>query len=1125
MKKFSQKSRRHTARNGQDVNRRNFLRPEQLESRLAMAAAVAAINDAYLTGIDQPLDVGSPGVLMNDISTEGRALSASLFSGPANGVVDFHSDGSFMYTPNSGFEGQDSFVYSANDGTSNSLLAAVTIQVAGGQAPQAADDAFSLSEDETLTIPGVGGVLANDGYAEGATVELVSGPASGELALGTDGGFVYTPAADYSGNVEFTYRATTSFGTSEATVTLSISAVNDLPIAANDDFTMAEDQTLTTTTSVLANDSDPEGATLTPQLASQPLHGSVTFNPDGTFTYQPNANFHGLDGFSYLVSDGIDVSEVATVTISVNSVNDSPVAANEEYTMEEDSILNVAAAGVLSNDSDVDGDTLTATIVSPPQHGTVTLNADGSFVYTPAANFSGVDGFSYQAGDGTASSDVASVTINVTPLNDPPVAVNDEYTTAEDTELAIAIPGVLLNDLDPENGTLTPTMVNPPQHGTVTLGSDGGLIYTPNADFNGLDGFSYTVSDGELTSDVASVTITVTPVNDAPLSQADAYEVAEDAVLTVSSNGVLSNDTDVDGDTLTAALGVNPTHGTVVLATDGTFTYTPNADFSGADSFTYIASDGNSPGTETTVTINVTPVNDAPTSQADAYEVAEDNILTVSTGGVLANDTDPEGATLTAVLGASPQRGTVILASDGTFIYTPNADFSGQDSFTYTASDGELSGSETTVTITVTPENDKPLTEDDAYSANENTPLQIAAPGVLENDSDSDGDALTAAIVTGPTNGTVTMAEDGSFLYTPNAGFAGTDTFTYAASDGAEAATAVVTIVVNDVIAPPLTHGDAYNVAEDMALDISGAGGVLANDFDPQGLAMTAEIVTPPEHGTLTLNSDGSFHYVPNANYHGGDSFIYRAKNSAGETTEGTATILVETVNDVPNAGDDSFTVAAGGVVQTTAATGVMTNDSDVENGPLTATLLYGPAHGTIVFGGDGSFTYTPAAGYVGNDEFFYQLNDGIANSNVARATISVTPAFESPNSRPVAVNDMYTMLADAPFTIAASGVLANDVDSPGSTLLATLFAPPQHGSVTLNSDGSFTYSPQAGYVGTDSFLYWVSDGTLSSALAAVTLRIEANPVTALKPAADDGGMMMSLGDDAAFDCVLGTWA
>lgn len=1116
-------------RNGQDVNRRNFLRCESLEPRLALTAGITAMNDAFHTGIEEPLTVGSPGVLANDVGT-GAPMSAALFTGPANGSLTFNPDGSFVYTPNAGYSGQDSFVYSASDGTANSLLAAVTIDVSEGTAPVSAADAYSFNEDETFLMPAITGVLANDESAANATVELVSGPASGELTLQADGGFVYVPAADYSGEVSFTYRATNNIGVgNEATVTLTIAAVNDLPVAINDSFSVDEDQPLNVANSVVSNDTDVEGSTLVPQLASQPMHGTVTFNADGTFTYQADADFNGIDGFSYLVNDGTDDSEVATVTISVNPVNDAPVAANDEYSMDEDAVLTVEATGVLANDTDLDNTSLTATIVAQPQHGTVTLNADGSFVYTPAANFSGVDGFSYQAGDGSASSDVASVTINVAPINDPPVAVNDEYTTAEDTELVVEIPGVLLNDIDPESATLSTTMVSPPQHGTVTLDSNGKLVYTPSADYHGVDGFSYTVSDGELTSAVASVTITVTPVNDAPVSLADAYEIAEDTVLTVSSGGVLDNDSDIENASLTAALGTGPVNGSVVFNNDGTFVYTPNADFAGEDSFTYIASDGELAGAETTVTITVTSVNDGPVSVADAYTVAEDNVLMVGEDGVLANDSDVDSSPLTVTLGTGPANGTVELAGDGTFIYTPNADFAGEDSFTYIASDGELSGTETTVTITVSPENDKPFAEDDAYATDENQPLSIAPAGVLANDSDIDGDELAASVVTGPTNGTLSLAADGSFLYTPNAGFAGTDTFTYAANDASDAATAVVTITVNDVIQPPLTHSDAYNVAEDMALDISAAWGVLANDFDPQGTAMTAEVVTPPEHGQLVLQSDGSFRYTPDANYNGPDSFTYRAINAAGEATEGSASILVQTVNDAPNAGDDSFTVAAGGVLTTTAATGVQANDSDIDSPSMSATLLQGPAHGTLVFNSDGSFTYTPTAGYTGADEFVYQLNDGIANSNVARASIAITPAIELPgNTRSNVHNDHYVLQADAPSTISAeSGVLVNDHDAQGDLMIASLFGGAQHGTVVLNGDGSFTYTPNAGYTGMDSFLYWVNDGELQSALAAVTLVIEAAPAGEDQPPQLIIGDVDHSHDVAAFDCVLaeGLWA
>lgn len=1130
MMKFSKsadrtkKNAQRTGRNGQDVNRRNFLRLESLESRLALTT-LAAVNDAFHTGIDQPLNISGPGVLANDVSGSGQAMTAALFSGPAHGTLTFNTDGSFLYTPATGFNGQDSFVYTANDGFTNSLLAAVTIDVSEGTAPVSADDWYSLSEDQTLLMPAVTGLLANDSSAADATVEIVSGPASGVLEAQPDGGFVYTPEANYSGEVTFTYRATNAMGVgNEATVTLSIAEVNDVPVATNDSFSVDEDQPLTVTTSVMSNDFDVEGSPLTASLASQPMHGTVTFNPDGTFSYQAEANYNGIDGFSYWINDGADNSEVATVTISVNPVNDLPTAGNDEFTVAEDAVLHVDAAnGVLSNDSDIDGDTLTATIVAQPEHGTVTLNADGSFVYTPAADYNGVDGFSYLADDGLGNSNVASVTINVTPVNDPPVAVNDEYTVAEDTELTVEIPGVLLNDLDPDSTVLSTTLVNPPQYGTVTLGSDGTLVYMPAADFNGMDGFSYTVSDGELTSAVASVTINVTPVNDAPIGVADAYEIAEDNVLTIVENGVLANDIDVDSTNLTAVMGTPPTNGTVVLNSDGTFTYTPNADFAGEDSFTYTTSDGELSGAETTVTITVTAVNDGPTSVADAYEITEDSVLSIFENGVLANDIDVDGPPLTATLGAAPTNGTVVLNSDGTFEYTPNADFAGEDSFTYFASDGENIGSETTVTITVVPENDKPFAEDDAYSVDENQTLTIDPAGVLANDSDIDGDSLTAEIVTGPTNGTLTLAADGSFVYTPNPGFAGTDTFTYAAFDGTDAATAVVTITVNDVIQPPTANGDAYNTAEDTPLNINAAWGVLANDFDPQGETLTATIVTPPQHGTLTLNADGSFAYTPDADYHGPDSFVYRATNASGEATEGTASIVVQTVNDAPNAGDDSFTVAAGGTLTTTAATGVMANDTDIDSTSLTANLLQGPAHGTLVFNADGSFTYTPNAGYVGADEFIYQLNDGMANSNVAHASIAVTPAIQLPNGRPNVVNDHYVLTADAPFTVEASGILANDSDPQGDALMAYLFGGPQHGTVVLNTDGSFTYTPQAGYIGTDSFLYWATDGALNSQLAAVTLVIEAGPSESPELILGEDGAI----DENAFDCVLtgGLWA
>jgi large repetitive protein len=260
------------------------------------------------------------------------------------------------------------------------------------------------------------------------------------------------------------------------------------------------------------------------------------------------------------------------------------------------------------------------------------------------------------------------------------------------------------NDTDPENSALTAVIVNSTTNGALTLNADGSFTYTPTANFNGTDTFTYKANDGTNLSSAATVTITVNPANDAPVANNDSYNATEDTTLTVNATlGALANDTDIDGDSLTAVLVSNPTHGTLTLSADGSFTYIPNADFNGTDSFTYRANDGVTNSGTATVTINIAPVNDAPVANNDSYSVQSDSALNISAPGVLANDTDVENDPLTAVLATQPGHGAVTLNSDGSFTYTPAADYFGNDTFTYRANDGQLNSGVATVTISVIP--------------------------------------------------------------------------------------------------------------------------------------------------------------------------------------------------------------------------------------------------------------------------------------------------------------------------------------------------------------------------------------------------------------------------------------
>ena len=475
---------------------------------------------------------------------------------------------------------------------------------------------------------------------------------------------------------------------------------NRTPVASDDLGSTLEDTVLNG--DVAGNDTDPDGPEYIATVIDGPAHGELTLNSNGTFVYTPNADYHGDDSFTYRVGDGLSQSNLATVELTITSVNDAPEVGSDAYSLDRNQTLAVPVPGVLGNDDDVDGDTLSAQLISGPSHGTLELNTDGSFSYTPNFDYVGSDSFVYAADDG-ATQTQQTVNLSVGFFNTTPEADDDAYEVDEDAVLNVVASGVLGNDDDADGDDLTATLVSGPSHGSLTLNADGSFGYAPDTDYHGEDSFTYVANDSSADSNVATVSITVNPVNDAPVADNDAYDVDEDAVLNVAASGVLGNDDDVDGDDLTAALVSGPSHGSLILNADGSFSYTPEADYHGEDSFTYVANDGSEDSNVATVSITVNPVNDAPAADDDAYEVDEDAVLDVAASGVLGNDDDADGDDLTARLVSGPSHGTLELNTDGSFGYTPEADYHGSDSFTYVANDGSTDSNVATVTITVNP--------------------------------------------------------------------------------------------------------------------------------------------------------------------------------------------------------------------------------------------------------------------------------------------------------------------------------------------------------------------------------------------------------------------------------------
>ncbi|MDD4042799.1 MAG: ExeM/NucH family extracellular endonuclease [Anaerolineaceae bacterium] len=491
-----------------------------------------------------------------------------------------------------------------------------------------------------------------------------------------------------------------------------------------------------------------------------PHAGNEVANLIGTFTFSVPAD-------SILDQAGHPLESIEATLIVTNV---APVAEDDTYTVAEDGVLTVlAATGVLDNDTDFDPTILTAVLEAGPVDGTLVLNADGSFTYTPDANFNGTETFTYRAYDGDDYSNIATVTITVTPVNDDPVAEDQSVTTAEDTAVDITL---VASDVDGD--PLTYEVVTQPAHGTVTLAGNLGT-YTPALDYNGPDSFTFKANDGAADSNIATVSITITPVNDAPVAQNQSVSTPEDTQIAITLVA-----TDVEEQPLTYTILTQPINGNVNLV-GNVATYTPAPDHYGADSFTFMANDGSLNSNVATVSITVTPVNDAPVAIDDEYMVEEGGELTIVAPGILENDDDVDGDTIHAVLIDDVTNGTLTLNANGSFLYIPAPYFAGTDSFTYKASDGELESELAVVTITVTAVNEWVIANDDYYEVTADVELvKDAAEGVLANDVLLDPEEVVSIeILEGPQYGTLSMNDDGSFTYTPDAGYMGTDTFRY----------------------------------------------------------------------------------------------------------------------------------------------------------------------------------------------------------------------------------------------------------------------------------------------------------------------------------------------------------
>ncbi|MBT3056706.1 MAG: tandem-95 repeat protein, partial [Candidatus Thiodiazotropha sp. (ex Codakia orbicularis)] len=1122
--------------------------PVSDETPVANADSITVAEGATAT----TLVGGSSTVLNNDTGLGDTPVIVSLITNVTNGSLTLNGDGTFSYTHDGSENFTDSFTYRITDNDGETADATVTINVTpvSDTTPVANADSITVAEGATATtlVGGSSTVLNNDtGLGDTPViVSLITDVTNGSLTLNGDGTFSYTHDGSENFTDSFTYRVTDNDGeTADATVTINVTPVSDAtPVANADSITVAEGATATTlvggASTVLNNDTGLGDTPVTVSLVTDVTNGTLTLNGDGTFSYTHDGSENFTDSFTYRITDNDGETADATVTINVTPVSDTtPVANADSITVAEGATATTLVGGastVLNNDTGLGDTPVIVSLITDVTNGSLTLNGDGTFSYTHDGSENFTDSFTYRVTDNDGETADATVTINITPVSDAtPVANADSITVAEGATATTLVGGsstVLNNDTGLGDTPVIVSLITDVTNGSLTLNGDGTFSYTHDGSENFTDSFTYRITDNDGETADATVTINITPVSDAtPVANADSITVAEGATATTlvgGSSTVLNNDTGLGDTPVIVSLITDVTNGSLTLNGDGTFSYTHDGSENFTDSFTYRVTDNDGETADATVTINVTPVSDeTPVANADSITIAEGATATTLVGGsstVLNNDTGLGDTPVTVSLVTDVTNGTLTLNGDGTFSYTHDGSENFTDSFTYRVTDNDGQTADATVTINVTPVSDAtPVANADSITVAEGataTTLVGGSSTVLNNDTGLGDTPVTVSLVTDVTNGSLTLNGDGTFSYTHDGSENFTDSFTYRVTDNdGETADATVTINVTPVSdETPVANADSITVAEGATATtlVGGSSTVLNNDTGLGDTPVTVSLVTDVTNGSLTLNGDGTFSYTHDGSENFTDSFTYRVTDNDGETADATVTINVTPVSDeTPVANADSITVAEGGTVTTLVggASTVLNNDTGLGDTPVTVSLVADVTNGSLTLNGDGTFSYTHDGSENFTDSFTYRVTDNDGETADATVTINVTPVSDT---TPVANADSITVAEGATATTLVGGsstVLNNDTGLGDTPVIVSLITNVTNGSLTLNGDGTFSYTHDGSENFTDSFTYRVTDNDGETADATVTINI--TPVSDQTPVANADSITVAEGATA----------
>ncbi|MCR9367432.1 cadherin-like domain-containing protein, partial [Vibrio antiquarius] len=936
-----------------------------------------------------------------------------------------------------------------------------------------------LSEDfATYTID------LNDAFKDSDSVLSFSVAGNSNVLVSIENGIAtISPTADWNGSEIVTFTATDPSGESVSqTVNFTVAPVADI---VADKTTVVEDTP--TIIKVLGNDTfEGDDKVVSLDTNNGPANGTVSVNPDGSVTYTPNDNYHGTDSFTYIVTSG-GVSESTTVNVDVTPVNDAPVATNDNAVTDEDTPVTI---DVLPNDTDVDGDKLSIESASvPKEQGTVEV-VDGKLVFTPAENFNGDAEITYIVTDGQLT-DEAKVVVTVNPVNDAPTVKVDavEGITEDAVSTDTVVATLTVRDTDTPEDQLTISLENNSNGYFVLVGNEvkltqAGVDAVNNDELNLKDlTISASVSDGVNPTASDSDSLVVNRVNDAPTVE----NAITDQVLSEDFDAYTIDFNEVFKDTDSSLnFSVSGNSNVLVSIENGIATISPTADWNGSEALTFTATDPSGESVSQTVNFTVAPVADI---ESDRTTVVEDTPTIIN---VLGNDTfDGDDKVVSLDTSKGPANGTVSVNPDGSVTYTPNDNYHGTDSFTYIVTSGGVSES-TTVNVDVTPVNDAPMAKDDTATTQEDIAVTI---DVLPNDTDVDGDKLSIESASVPKEQGTVEVVDGKLVFTPVENFNGDAEITYIVTDGQLTDEAKVTVTVNPVNDAPTIKVDAVeSITEDAVSTDTVVATLTVHDTD-----------TPEDELTVLLenNSNGYFVLVGNEvklTQAGVDAINNDELNlkdltisasvsdGVNPTASDSDSLVVNRVNDAPIV---ESAIADQVLSEDFATYTIDLNDAFKDSDSVLSFSVAGNSN-VLVSIENGIATISPTADWNGSEILTFTATDPSGESVSQTVNFTVAPVADI-------VADSATVVEDTPTII---NVLGNDTfDGDDKVVSLDTSKGPANGTVSVNPDGSVTYTPNDNYHGTDSFTYIVTSGGVSES---TTANVDVTPVNDAPVAKDD---------------------